>query len=111
MGPRVNGSVVEAYNQFKSTTVENFESLEETSNAGSSSKNDNINSKSFLGRSQDSCESTIKIHPTVSEGMENPGASSSMEVELHKRRNRKSKSEGKNRSRVWKSGERFQGID
>ena len=109
--PRVNGSVVEAYNQFKSTTVENFESLEETSNAGSSSKNDNSNSKSFPGRSQDSCESTIKIHPTVSEGMENPGASSSMEVELHKRRNRKSKSESKNRSRVWKSGERFQGID
>ena len=34
-----------------------------------------------------------------------------MEVELHKRRNRKSKSESKNRSRVWKSGERFQGID
>ena len=107
-GPGVNGSV-EAYNQMESTTIGNFESLEETSNAGPSYKNNNGSSNFSPGQSQDNCESTEK---TNSEGIAKPGDNSSMEeLECHKMNSRKRKSKNENKSRVWRSGERFQGID
>ena len=110
-GPRVNGSV-EAYNKIESTTVGNFESLEETSNAGPSSKNNNGSSKFSPGQSQDNCESTKETNSIESEGIATPGGNRSMEgIECHKMNSRKRKSKHESKSRVWKSGERFQGID
>ena len=91
-GPRVRGSVEKANSQFENTTVGNVETLEETSGAGPSVKNSRISSP---GRSQDKYESTNKNKSNESEGNRNPGDNYNM----------------KNKSRVWKNGERFQGID
>ena len=78
--PRVRGSVEKANSQFENTTVGNIETLEETSGAGSSSKNNRI---SYPGRSQDKYESTNKNKSNESEGNTNPGANYNMEDSMY----------------------------
>ena len=78
--PRVRGSVEKANSQFENTTVGNIETLEETSGAGSSYKNNRI---SYPGRSQDKYDSANKKKSNESEGNTNPGANYNMEDSMY----------------------------
>ena len=71
-GPRVGGSVEKAHSQVESTMVGNFETLDETSGAGPSFKNNSNNSKTSLpGRSQDKYEITNKTFVMRLRGSQN----------------------------------------
>ena len=65
---------------LKNTTVGNIETLEETSGAGSSYKNNRI---SYPGRSQDKYDSANKKKSNESEGNTNPGAIYNMEDSMY----------------------------
>jgi len=73
-------ALLKSLSQFENTTVGNFESLEETSGAGSSFK---INRISYPGWSQDKYESTNKNKSNESEGNTNPGANWNMKDSMY----------------------------
>ena len=104
-GPRVRGSVEKTHSQFKSTTVGKLKIMEETGGAGSSVK------KHMTGRSQGKNESTNAFRMIdEAEVTLKPDVSGSNEVACKGRR-KHGQTNSANKSRVWKNGDRFQGID
>ena len=112
--PRAKDSVENACSQFENTTASKCKFLEEYGGAVSSSKNNNnLNFElSLHGRSHAYHKSTNENMLVETEETLKPGTNdNNEEVANQKGKGKQCKIRVEDKSRVWKKGERFQGID